>query len=528
MAFAAAMKNENPALVRGENNDLAWATAGNACLDLFFKTVRGITSANLVPLLEASWLECPEATLRLIFQARDCRGGKGEKKIFYESLVWFYGKSPATVLHNLRHIPFYGTWKDLLALVELAPELKAPVAQLFATQLQEDLRALSVIGFNPSSDDKPTISLCAKWAPSEGHHHDEKTKLSKEIANLLYPNNPTALKLYRKDCLVPLRKQLNIIERFLCAKDWHHVPYACVPSRCMNINKKTFTKYDKDRFSAFLAAAMEGKTSVKGKQMFPHELVKQYMARSKKEQDLVIELQWNSILEPLKESGLLTSSVVLSDVSGSMSGIFMEVSIALGLLISELTVSLFKNLIITFESNPKFHDVRGETLYDRVKNVMNMAWGGDTNFTAALRLILDRAIANSVPNSEMPKKLFVISDMQFNQADSNYQTSHEYLTQEFRKAGYDVPLIIYWNVRANTVGFPVQGNTPGTCLLAGYSPSLLKLVLESDVQPGEQPQVSDMEVDGAPAAAAPSGPDPLEVMKTALRNERYDLLELVR
>jgi len=438
------LKNENPELVRGENNDLAWATAGNACLDLFFKTVRGITKENLIPLLEASWLECPEATLRLIFQARDCRGGKAEKKIFYDSLAWLYSKSVATVLHNLPHVPFYGTWKDLLALVEQVPELKSAVGQIFATQLKEDLRLLSALEFNP--EDKMKISLCAKWAPSEGHHHDTKTKLSKEIANLLFPNNPTALKLYRTEYLVPLRKQLNVIERYLCARDWHHVPYACVPSRCMNINKKAFTKHDKERFGSFLLAAMAGKTSVKGKQMFPHELVKQYMDRKKKSEDLVIELQWNSILEPLKESGLLSSSVVLSDVSGSMSGTPMEVSIALGLLISELTAPPFQNLIITFESNPKFHQVQGSNLYERVKDVMSMSWGGDTNFTAALRLILDRAVQNSVPNSEMPKKLFIISDMQFNQADSKYTTSHEYLRQEFLKAGYDVPLIIYWNV----------------------------------------------------------------------------------
>lgn len=262
----------------------------------------------------------------------------------------------------------------------------------------------------------------------------------------------------------------------MCANDWGNIIYPSVPSRCMNRTKKAFVKHDGDRFEKYLMDAIAGKVKLQGKQMYPHELVTQAMKSNQR--DLVVECQWNSIMDGIKELGSLSKSIVLSDVSGSMSGTPMQVSIALGLLISEVSSGPFNNMIITFESNPKFHHVTGETFQERVRNVSRMSWGGSTNFQAALQLVLDMAIKENVPQSDMPDKLFVISDMQFNQADSNYSTNHQALVEKFTKAGYECPMIIYWNVRSNTTDFPALADTPGVALLAGYSPSLLKVVMD--------------------------------------------------
>jgi len=516
MAFAKAMMDtKDTTLTLTENNALAYASTGNACLDLFFKMVRGLTTENLTPLLEAAWNECPEAVLRIIFHCRDCRGGKGEKKLFHQSLVWLHSKQPDVVLKNLKHIPFFGTWKDLLFIGSECQELCEPICRLFADQLDEDKRTVETAKF---STERPEISLCAKWAPTERHHFDSQFKFARRIAQCL-PNSTDshALVNYRKNYLVPLREFLRVTETFMCSKDWRHIPYPSVPSRCMHINKKAFIKNDKERFQGFLQAAMEGKTSIQGKQMFPHELVTQYMSR-RREVDLVCELQWKSIIEPLRESGVLTSCLVLSDVSGSMSGTPMQVSIALGLMISELTAPPFQNLILTFESDPKFHQVQGETLMDRVRNVMAMSWGGSTDFKKALDLILNKAIQHRVPKEEMPQKLFVISDMQFDQADSHFMTDHEYLKQKWTNAGYDVPTMVYWNVRANTVSFPAP-NENGTVLLSGYSPSLLKLVMEES----NLDQQWDMEAD---TPQEKPKPNPMDILIAAISNERYDVLTL--
>ena len=201
----------------------------------------------------------------------------------------------------------------------------------------------------------------------------------------------------------------------MCANDWGRIPYPSVPSRCMHRNKKAFSVHDEDRFQRYLMDALAGKAKMQGKQMYPHELVRA-MSRSQKE-DLVAEVQWKVILEDLRQQGSLSNSVALCDVSGSMSGVPMEVSIALGLILSELCDGPFHNMVITFHEQPSFHEVQGKTFRERVRNLAGASWGGSTDFSAAMDLILKMALAENVPQSEMPDKLFVFSDMQFNEAD---------------------------------------------------------------------------------------------------------------
>ena len=49
--------------------------------------------------------------------------------------------------------------------------------------------------------------------------------------------------------------------------------------------------------------------------------------------------------------------IVMSDVSGSMSGDPMLVSIGMGILISEICHPAFRDLVLTFSDNPMFHDL---------------------------------------------------------------------------------------------------------------------------------------------------------------------------
>jgi len=493
-----------------ENGALCYANVGNAGLELFFKMVRGLTNENYHQLLEEAWSESQDATLRIIFHARDCRGGKGEKELFYAGIAWLWEKSPQTVLANLEHVPFFGTWKDLIQLAVRVPALESHVIDLFSSQLHKDKQILDEI---KASGKKQDISLCAKWAPSENHKFDNAIHLSQKIADRLTEKSPQSLKLYRTQYLVPLREHLRVTERYMCKTEWQNIPYSSVASRCMHLNKKAFQKHDARGFGAFLAAVAEGKSKITGKQLYPHELVRAYLRN--RSIDQVAELQWKVILDELRESGTLEKAIVLSDVSGSMSGVPMEVSIALGLLISELTPPPFKDLVLTFESQPVLHKVTGDSLFARVGNLEAAPWGGSTDFRKALELVLKHAKEHSLAPADMPKMLFVISDMQFNQADNSFGvTEHEHMTSLFRKDGYDLPTIVYWNVRANTPGFPAPPG-PGVVLLSGYSPSLLKLVLAADLEaPGDLSE---------PETEKPNG---LEILQIALANERYNILKV--
>eukprot|EP01118_Nematostelium_gracile_P007755 TRINITY_DN2535_c0_g1_i1.p1 TRINITY_DN2535_c0_g1~~TRINITY_DN2535_c0_g1_i1.p1 ORF type:complete len:535 (-),score=174.24 TRINITY_DN2535_c0_g1_i1:42-1478(-) len=478
-------------------------------------------------MLQASWNENPLDTLKLIFQTRDCRGGKGEKLIFYNCLKWLATNHLETLKKNIEHVPFFGTWKDLLTLVDSPVE--AEVLNLFVDQLKKDVEAMK----NPppkteskeeQGENKPKsvggVSLCAKWAPTEGHKHDVTNKSARKLARKLFPKSKKPMAEYRKEYLVPLRKYLQVTEIKMTANKWDQINYQRVPSRCMNLERKAFAKHDQARFLEFLSLVKSGKASIKGKQMFPHELCNFYMTHRGKV-DEVVELQWKVIIDDILKGGVFKNSIVLSDVSGSMSGIPMQVSIALGLLISEVTAEPFKDVIITFHETPTFYKVTGQNLCERVSSIAAAPWGGTTNFLAVFDLILARAKQANLAAADMPKRMFVLSDMQFDQADggNQYKTAHQVIKKKYAEAGYEVPTLVYWNLRANTNDFPVSSNEAGVALVSGFSPSLLKLLMDEG-ELNAQDAASVSKTEEKPKI------DPKIVLRKALDDERYNILKL--
>lgn len=54
------------------------------------------------------------------------------------------------------------------------------------------------------------------------------------------------------------------------------------------------------------------------------------------------------------------------------------------------------------------------------------------------------------------------------------------IKNKYAAAGYPMPQMIFWNVRATAnKDFPVQENEQGVALVSGFSPSLLKDIMES-------------------------------------------------
>merc|ERR1712159_210209 len=108
--------------------------------------------------------------------------------------------------------------------------------------------------------------------------------------------------------------------------------------------------------------------------------------------------------------------IPLVDVSGSMSGTPMEVAIALGILISELGHPACRDRFLTFESEPRWHSLEGKkSLFDKVTSTAQAPWGGSTDFSKAIRLVLEACVAGDVPPEEVAElQLVVLSDMQFN------------------------------------------------------------------------------------------------------------------
>ena len=119
-------------------------------------------------------------------------------------------------------------------------------------------------------------------------------------------------------------------------------------------------------------------------------------------------------------------------------------------------------------------------------------WGGSTNLQGAFQVLLDKAVHAKVAPSEMPTMMLILSDMEFNQAVGGGwgktgwdDTAQEMIEKMYTQAGYTVPKIVYWNIQSRSdSNKPVRFDKNGTCLVSGFSPSLLKNLLSGkDITP---------------------------------------------
>ncbi|KAI8611489.1 hypothetical protein BC830DRAFT_1068761 [Chytriomyces sp. MP71] len=451
------------------NGALSHAVTGNARVDLFYAASRDIEHARLLHLLKASWKESKLDTLKIAAYCRDVRGGKGERTLGRQMITWLAQHASAEIKHNLHYfIGVYGRWDDVLAL--FGTPLEDAGVELWASQLKEDMILLQ-------DADKARLSLAAKWIPSENKAADKAYGVCKKLIKKLGLRNQADL---RKNYLSPLRKQLDLLERLMCAKEWDAIQFSKVPSVAMKVHGgkgKAFQRNAGERFEAFKQALAKGKAKVNAKDLFPHQVVEQYLAGGSAPDEL-LEAQWRVMLGKGPALGDLSSVLVMSDVSGSMSGLPMCISIALGILVSQLTSDAWKGLVMTFETTPRFHTVTGDTLFEQVESLRYAPWGGSTNFQAALELILETALRHSLEQSAMPKRLIVVSDMQFDMAKGGSGTNYDTLRRKYDMAGYEVPHLVFWNVNGATSDFPATASTPNVSLISGYSAEVLKCVLQ--------------------------------------------------
>ncbi|OMO53838.1 hypothetical protein CCACVL1_28308 [Corchorus capsularis] len=408
------------------------------------------------------------------------------------------------------------------------------VCELFAEYLKSDIKNLN--------DGKLfDISLAAKWCPSIDSSYDKATLICEGIARRVFPRESEkeyegieeghyAYRIrdrLRKQVLVPLHKALQLPEVYMSAKEWNLLPYNRVPSVAMKNYKELFTKHDNERFKEYLEKVKAGKAKIAAGALLPHEIIGSLKDKDGGE---VAELQWSRMVEDLAKKGKLKNCIAVCDVSGSMEGIPMEVSVALGLLVSELSEEPWKGKVITFSENPELHLIEGDTLKAKTEFVRRMDWGGNTDFQKVFDQILSVAVEGKLSEDQLIKRIFVFSDMEFDEAnasrsmygydsdedeedvddfnsDSNedeenvddfdwdvrykkmeekrkerekkrWETDYEVIQRKYRECGYNrVPEIVFWNLR-NSSSTPVVANQNGVAMVSGFSKNLLTLFLE--------------------------------------------------
>jgi hypothetical protein len=299
-------------------------------------------------------------------------------------------------------------------------------------------------------------------------------------------------KQYRKT-LVNLT---NVVETKMCAKEWDSIEFGKLPSVASARYQKAFGKNAYESYSAYIQSLVKGEAKINAGAVYPYDVTKSLTHGNAK----VANEQWKALPNYLEGANDMILPVV--DVSGSMSCsaggsktvTCMDVAISLGLYISERNEGPFKDAFITFSNSPQLQVLSG-SLQDRYAQMSCSDWGMSTNLEATFKLILDQATKHKLSQDEMPNKILILSDMEFNQAvrSSSWRneadwnpTAQQMIEKMYTNAGYKMPQIVYWNIQSRNGGVPVAFDKAGTALVSGFSPAIMTSLLGGDIESPQQ------------------------------------------
>ncbi len=464
MTFMTALESEMN-VTETLNGAKAYKSTLNKCLDLFGKIAACRNDVKQAQKLFANaYAENPETATRILFWARDIRGGQGEREVFRNLFKYLVEENGEIGAKLVSLVPLYGRWDDLLVLENTS----AWETVLNAIENQLNLDRVSYKAGE-------AVSLLAKWMPSINASSKDTKRLGRKIAAHLGMTE----REYRK-VLSNLRTHINVVEKAMCSKEWSAIDYSKVPSRAAFMYRKAFAKQDATRYAEYLSAVEKGEAKINASTLYPYDIVEQYLYKGARN-DKTIDLQWEALPNYMEDKEF--NGLVVADVSGSMYGRPMAVSISLAMYIAERnTAEVWKNKFLTFSERPELQSIVGSTIGKRIDNLSRAAWAMNTDLIAVFKTVLDAGVKNDVPAEEMPSKLIIVSDMQFDQCcRSNKRTNFEEIQKLYRKAGYEMPQLVFWNVNAIGGNVPIEAHDTGTCLVSGCSPSILKSVLTDSV-----------------------------------------------
>ena len=469
----AALNMNNEAVARTENGMRARKTSASAVLDFFGKagSARG---TDITKDFMSALVDNQDLAVRALLWTRDIRGGAGERSQFRNLLAKLEASDPTLAGRLMARVPELGRWDDLFAYTD-------PINRRKAFEMIREALTMK-------------NGLCAKWMPRKGSVAVELTK----FLNL-------TPKQYRK-LLVGLTQ---VVETQMCAKEWEAINFSHVPSVASARYQKAFGRNVGEAYGEYLRELQKApedrkdpKVKINAAAVYPYDVVKSVT----KGNAAVANEQWKALPNYVGDARIMP----MVDVSGSMGRLRyssagtvqpIDVAISLGLYLSEKNTSDFKDMFLTFSGKPKLEVLKG-TLSQRVAQLEKAHWDMNTNLHAAFEEILRVAKKGKVAQADMPEMLLILSDMQFDSCTRFDDSAQEMIKRKYAEAGYEVPKIVFWNLRVSGTGnTPVRFDDKGVCHVSGFSPAIMKAILSVE-------ELEDF--------------TPFNVMVKTLMSDRYD------
>ena len=438
-----------------ERGDFAFTTTGDIFLDLF--SCIGACRDNpkvCKPLFNKAIDKDLKKSIAMLLYARDIRGGLGERKIFRELYQILAFREPNAARKIMPLVPEYGRYDDLFALIDTPVE--SSLYKFIHKQLLNDCDHIKT----------NNASLLAKWMPSLNCHNKQRKRLAKKVCKGLEMTQPR----YRH--LLSYLRKGRIIENDLRIMNYSF-DYSKVPSSAMNKYAMAFMRNDEDRYIKYLQDVEKNKTTINAKNLHPYEIIKCYDDKMSQAEKLAMELKWQ---EMKKGFSPLTNTIVVRDESTNDNNLVEKIATSLTILFSEYLEGEFKDTFITFSKTPELVELKGKTLFDKLKEIYKYEGSTQSNIFKVYKLIAEHE-KMCKPEYQI-KHIIIVSDMEFDGETINVPT-YETFKKLFNDKGLILPEVIYLNVNAKRIHFAATKDDQ-IKLISGASQNLLEMLYKGE------------------------------------------------
>lgn len=494
-------KDTNYALT--ENGAVTHKSTLSKVLDMFALggAYRNRSDEDCILLFQQALAEDEVLALRCLFYLRDCRGGQGERRFFRVCYHWLANAYPEVARRNFEQIAEYGRYDDI-------------IYSLVGTPLQND--ALQFIKLQLALDiECKTPSLLAKWLPSE----NASAAKTKRMGNIIRTYLGMTHKEYRKTLSV-LRERINVLERLMSSNQWDKIEFDKIPSKAGLIYKNAFARRDiiAKKYEAF---AKDKNTKVNADVLNPVDIAQKIFGSGWRwnyyNGDAIDRAMLQKYWDNLKDyyNGREENGIAIIDTSGSMHGTPINAAVSMGAYIAERGHGPFANHFISFSASPQLIEFDGVDIVDKFQRCVRADWDMNTNIEAVFDLLLNTALKNGAVAEDMPTRLYIFSDMEFDSGCLNFGQSRgwrtgvyirnkdsmdtliESIAKKWESYGYELPQIIFWNLNARHDNVPAIGE--GFSYVSGFSMNMVECIL--------------------------SGKDGVDLMLEKLNSSRYETIQ---
>lgn len=484
-----------------ENGAVSYKTTGSALADQFGKAAnyRGRSIDDVFKDQEALWFESPELAVRFPFYLRmitrkvkvnnenvteKVQKGQGVRDESFKRLLWIAAKQPDIFYKNIWVLPMVGSWKDLWTLMFYDITLKTNVIE------REVIFDLINQGLKCSAHSE----LIKKFMPrikTNSKCTTDWTQITNTLAREYANYNGLSYKDYNK---LKTSGTAHDFQKLICSGRFKDINWNLIPGRALSkiASEKFLTKHELEKnYTDWVISQPTVKFTG-----YVYELAKEVIsggwspraAKMPLFKKITIDKQFDELVKKATEDGNILGNVWCAlDTSGSMTSTVVgdisafDICISLGVFFSTINTGAFHKNVIMFDNHSRVKQLKGgfcDMITDILKS--NTAWGS-TNFASIVEEIVRiRTQHPEIPLEDYPKKLLVVSDMQFNPVGGNAKTNYEHMKDElykvFPKEFVDDMSFIWWQVTGRTNDVPAEIG-PGQIFLSGFDPSILSLLL---------------------------------------------------